>query len=136
VFAGDRQDLVQSGSLSNFSAALFAVLAFSRSCSCQLNFPARLATGCNGRPDLYLCLLIQAASSWVFLNVRMYQSFGVPAAMNVIALIGAFHRLLGANNYTLKKRHQKRARLPNDFNCHRYIYDGSRCYSAGLFHLL
>ena len=98
---GDRlQDLVQSGSLSNVLAVVFAVLVFLGPVAKSAQFPLHVWLPDAMEGPTPISALIHAATmvaAGVFLIARMYPVFeGIPAVMNLIAFTGAFTAFLGA----------------------------------------
>jgi NAD(P)H-quinone oxidoreductase subunit 5 len=92
---GERlQDLVATGSLSGFIAALFAILVFLGPVAKSAQFPLHVWLPDAMEGPTPISALIHAATmvaAGVFLIARMFPVFeGIPAAMNVIAWTGAF----------------------------------------------
>lgn len=139
---GDRlQDLVQSGSLSNFLAVLFAVLVFLGPVAKSAQFPLHVWLPDAMEGPTPISALIHAATmvaAGVFLIARMYPVFeGVPAAMNVIAYTGAFTAFLGAT-IAITQNDIKKGLAYSTISQLGYMVMamGVGAYSAGLFHLM
>ena len=139
---GDRlQDLVQSGSLSNFLAVLFAVLVFLGPVAKSAQFPLHVWLPDAMEGPTPISALIHAATmvaAGVFLIARMYPVFeDVPAAMNVIAYTGAFTAFLGAT-IAITQNDIKKGLAYSTISQLGYMVMamGVGAYSAGLFHLM
>jgi NAD(P)H-quinone oxidoreductase subunit 5 len=139
---GDRlQDLVQSGSLSNFLAVLFAVLVFLGPVAKSAQFPLHVWLPDAMEGPTPISALIHAATmvaAGVFLIARMYPVFeGIPAAMNVIAYTGAFTAFLGAT-IAITQNDIKKGLAYSTISQLGYMVMamGVGAYSAGLFHLM
>jgi NAD(P)H-quinone oxidoreductase subunit 5 len=139
---GERlQDLVQSGSLSNFLAALFAILVFLGPVAKSAQFPLHVWLPDAMEGPTPISALIHAATmvaAGVFLIARMYPVFeDVPAAMNVIAFTGAFTAFLGAT-IAITQNDIKKGLAYSTISQLGYMVMamGVGAYSAGLFHLM
>ncbi len=139
---GDRlQELVQSGSLSSFLAALFAVLVFLGPVAKSAQFPLHVWLPDAMEGPTPISALIHAATmvaAGVFLIARMYPLFeGVPAAMNIIAFTGAFTAFLGAT-IAITQNDIKKGLAYSTISQLGYMVMamGVGAYSAGLFHLM
>ena len=139
---GDRlQDLVQSGSISNFFAVLLAVLVFLGPVAKSAQFPLHVWLPDAMEGPTPISALIHAATmvaAGVFLIARMYPVFeGVPAAMNVIAYTGAFTAFLGAT-IAVTQNDIKKGLAYSTISQLGYMVMamGVGAYSAGLFHLM
>lgn len=139
---GDRlQDLVQSGSISNFLAIVFAILVFLGPVAKSAQFPLHVWLPDAMEGPTPISALIHAATmvaAGVFLIARMYPIFeGVPAAMNVIAYTGAFTAFLGAT-IAITQNDIKKGLAYSTISQLGYMVMamGIGSYSAGLFHLM
>ncbi|KJH70800.1 NAD(P)H-quinone oxidoreductase subunit 5 [Aliterella atlantica] len=139
---GDRlQELVASGSLSNFLAVLFAILVFLGPVAKSAQFPLHVWLPDAMEGPTPISALIHAATmvaAGVFLIARMYPVFeGVPAAMNVIAFTGAFTAFLGAT-IAITQNDIKKGLAYSTVSQLGYMVMamGIGAYSAGLFHLM
>lgn len=139
---GDRlQDLVQTGSLSNFLAVVFAILVFLGPVAKSAQFPLHVWLPDAMEGPTPISALIHAATmvaAGVFLIARMYPVFeGVPAAMNVIAFTGAFTAFLGAT-IAITQNDIKKGLAYSTISQLGYMVMamGVGAYSAGLFHLM
>jgi NAD(P)H-quinone oxidoreductase subunit 5 len=139
---GDRlQELVQSGSVSSFLAALFAVLVFLGPVAKSAQFPLHVWLPDAMEGPTPISALIHAATmvaAGVFLIARMYPLFeGVPAAMNIIAFTGAFTAFLGAT-IAITQNDIKKGLAYSTISQLGYMVMamGVGAYSAGLFHLM
>lgn len=135
------QELVQSGSLSNFLAVLFAILVFLGPVAKSAQFPLHVWLPDAMEGPTPISALIHAATmvaAGVFLIARMYPVFeGVPAAMNVIAFTGAFTAFLGAT-IAITQNDIKKGLAYSTISQLGYMVMamGVGAYSAGLFHLM
>ncbi len=139
---GDRlQDLVQTGSLSNFFAVLFAILVFLGPVAKSAQFPLHVWLPDAMEGPTPISALIHAATmvaAGVFLIARMYPVFeGVPAVMNVIAFTGALTAFLGAS-IAITQNDIKKGLAYSTISQLGYMVMamGVGAYSAGLFHLM
>jgi NAD(P)H-quinone oxidoreductase subunit 5 len=139
---GDRlQDLVSSGVLSGFLAALFAILVFLGPVAKSAQFPLHVWLPDAMEGPTPISALIHAATmvaAGVFLIARMYPVFEpIPAAMNVIAWTGAFTAFLGAS-IALTQNDIKKGLAYSTISQLGYMVMamGFGAYSAGLFHLM
>jgi len=139
---GDRlQELVQSGSLSNLLAVVFAILVFLGPVAKSAQFPLHVWLPDAMEGPTPISALIHAATmvaAGVFLIARMYPVFeGVPAAMNVIAYTGAFTAFLGAT-IAITQNDIKKGLAYSTISQLGYMVMamGVGAYSAGLFHLM
>jgi NAD(P)H-quinone oxidoreductase subunit 5 len=139
---GDRlAELVQSGSISNFLAVLFAILVFLGPVAKSAQFPLHVWLPDAMEGPTPISALIHAATmvaAGVFLIARMYPVFEhVPAAMNVIAFTGAFTAFLGAT-IAITQNDIKKGLAYSTISQLGYMVMamGVGAYSAGLFHLM
>ncbi|HIK08109.1 MAG TPA: NAD(P)H-quinone oxidoreductase subunit 5 [Trichormus sp. M33_DOE_039] len=139
---GDRLgELVQSGSLSNFLAVLFAILVFLGPVAKSAQFPLHVWLPDAMEGPTPISALIHAATmvaAGVFLIARMYPVFEhVPVAMNVIAFTGAFTAFLGAT-IAITQNDIKKGLAYSTISQLGYMVMamGVGAYSAGLFHLM
>ena len=139
---GDRlQQLVESGSISSFLAALFAILVFLGPVAKSAQFPLHVWLPDAMEGPTPISALIHAATmvaAGVFLIARMYPVFeGIPAAMNVIAFTGAFTAFLGAT-IAITQNDIKKGLAYSTISQLGYMVMamGVGAYSAGLFHLM
>jgi NAD(P)H-quinone oxidoreductase subunit 5 len=139
---GDRlAALVQSGSLSNFLAILFAILVFLGPVAKSAQFPLHVWLPDAMEGPTPISALIHAATmvaAGVFLIARMYPVFEhVPAAMNIIAYTGAFTAFLGAT-IAITQNDIKKGLAYSTISQLGYMVMamGLGSYSAGLFHLM
>lgn len=139
---GDRlQALVESGSISNLLAIVFAILVFLGPAAKSAQFPLHVWLPDAMEGPTPISALIHAATmvaAGVFLIARMYPVFeGVPAAMNVIAYTGAFTAFLGAT-IAITQNDIKKGLAYSTISQLGYMVMamGIGAYSAGLFHLM
>ncbi|ARV62114.1 NADH-quinone oxidoreductase subunit L [Nostocales cyanobacterium HT-58-2] len=139
---GDRlSQLVQTGSLSNVLAILFAILVFLGPAAKSAQFPLHVWLPDAMEGPTPISALIHAATmvaAGVFLIARMYPVFEhVPAAMNVIAFTGAFTAFLGAT-IAITQNDIKKGLAYSTISQLGYMVMamGVGAYSAGLFHLM
>jgi len=139
---GERlQTLVESGSISNFLAVVFAVLVFLGPVAKSAQFPLHVWLPDAMEGPTPISALIHAATmvaAGVFLIARMYPLFeGVPAAMNVIAYTGAFTAFLGAT-IAITQNDIKKGLAYSTISQLGYMVMamGLGAYGAGLFHLM
>ncbi|MEJ1929897.1 NAD(P)H-quinone oxidoreductase subunit 5 [Nostoc sp. NIES-2111] len=139
---GDRlAELVQTGSISNFLAVLFAILVFLGPVAKSAQFPLHVWLPDAMEGPTPISALIHAATmvaAGVFLVARMYPVFEhVPAAMNVIAFTGAFTAFLGAT-IAITQNDIKKGLAYSTISQLGYMVMamGVGAYSAGLFHLM
>ncbi len=135
------QELVESGSISNFLAVVFAILVFLGPVAKSAQFPLHVWLPDAMEGPTPISALIHAATmvaAGVFLIARMYPVFeGVPAAMNVIAFTGAFTAFLGAT-IAITQNDIKKGLAYSTISQLGYMVMamGVGAYSAGLFHLM
>ncbi|MBD2144957.1 NAD(P)H-quinone oxidoreductase subunit 5 [Sphaerospermopsis sp. FACHB-1194] len=139
---GDRLgELVESGSISNFLAILFAILVFLGPVAKSAQFPLHVWLPDAMEGPTPISALIHAATmvaAGVFLIARMYPVFEhVPVAMNVIAFTGAFTAFLGAT-IAITQNDIKKGLAYSTISQLGYMVMamGVGAYSAGLFHLM
>ncbi|MBW4541799.1 MAG: NAD(P)H-quinone oxidoreductase subunit 5 [Myxacorys chilensis ATA2-1-KO14] len=139
---GERlQDLVATGSMSGFLAALFAILVFLGPVAKSAQFPLHVWLPDAMEGPTPISALIHAATmvaAGVFLIARMFPVFeGIPAAMNVIAWTGAFTAFLGAT-IAITQNDIKKGLAYSTMSQLGYMVMamGVGAYSAGLFHLM
>jgi NAD(P)H-quinone oxidoreductase subunit 5 len=139
---GDRlAALVETGSLSNFLAVVFAILVFLGPVAKSAQFPLHVWLPDAMEGPTPISALIHAATmvaAGVFLIARMYPVFEhVPAAMNVIAFTGAFTAFLGAT-IAITQNDIKKGLAYSTISQLGYMVMamGVGAYSAGLFHLM
>ncbi len=139
---GDRlAQLVESGSISNALAILFAILVFLGPVAKSAQFPLHVWLPDAMEGPTPISALIHAATmvaAGVFLIARMYPVFEhVPAAMNVIAYTGAFTAFLGAT-IAITQNDIKKGLAYSTISQLGYMVMamGVGAYSAGLFHLM
>ena len=139
---GDRlAQLVETGSLSNFLAVLFAILVFLGPVAKSAQFPLHVWLPDAMEGPTPISALIHAATmvaAGVFLIARMYPVFEhVPAAMNVIAWTGAFTAFLGAT-IAITQNDIKKGLAYSTISQLGYMVMamGVGAYTAGLFHLM
>ena len=141
VMGSRLQDLVQTGSLSNFFAVLFAILVFLGPVAKSAQFPLHVWLPDAMEGPTPISALIHAATmvaAGVFLIARMYPVFeGVPAVMNVIAFTGALTAFLGAT-IAITQNDIKKGLAYSTISQLGYMVMamGVGAYSAGLFHLM
>jgi NAD(P)H-quinone oxidoreductase subunit 5 len=139
---GDRLgELVESGTISNALAILFAILVFLGPVAKSAQFPLHVWLPDAMEGPTPISALIHAATmvaAGVFLIARMYPVFEhVPAAMNVIAFTGAFTAFLGAT-IAITQNDIKKGLAYSTISQLGYMVMamGVGAYSAGLFHLM
>ena len=139
---GDRlAQLVETGSLSNFLAVLFAILVFLGPVAKSAQFPLHVWLPDAMEGPTPISALIHAATmvaAGVFLIARMYPVFEhVPAAMTVIAWTGAFTAFLGAT-IAMTQNDIKKGLAYSTISQLGYMVMamGVGAYTAGLFHLM
>ena len=139
---GERlQTLVESGSIGNFLAVIFAVLVFLGPVAKSAQFPLHVWLPDAMEGPTPISALIHAATmvaAGVFLIARMYPLFeGIPAAMNVIAYTGAFTAFLGAT-IAITQNDIKKGLAYSTISQLGYMVMamGLGAYGAGLFHLM
>lgn len=139
---GDRlAELVQTGSLSNILAVVFAILVFLGPVAKSAQFPLHVWLPDAMEGPTPISALIHAATmvaAGVFLIARMYPLFEhIPAAMNVIAFTGAFTAFLGAT-IAITQNDIKKGLAYSTISQLGYMVMamGVGAYSAGLFHLM
>jgi NAD(P)H-quinone oxidoreductase subunit 5 len=139
---GDRLgELVETGSISNFLAILFAILVFLGPVAKSAQFPLHVWLPDAMEGPTPISALIHAATmvaAGVFLIARMYPVFEhVPAAMNVIAFTGAFTAFLGAT-IAITQNDIKKGLAYSTISQLGYMVMamGVGAYSAGIFHLM
>ncbi len=139
---GDRLgELVETGSISNFLAILFAILVFLGPVAKSAQFPLHVWLPDAMEGPTPISALIHAATmvaAGVFLVARMYPVFEhVPAAMNVIAFTGAFTAFLGAT-IAITQNDIKKGLAYSTISQLGYMVMamGVGAYSAGIFHLM
>ncbi|MFM2064848.1 MAG: hypothetical protein RLZZ507_4519 [Cyanobacteriota bacterium] len=142
MIMGDRlAELVETGSVSNFLAVLFAILVFLGPVAKSAQFPLHVWLPDAMEGPTPISALIHAATmvaAGVFLIARMYPVFEhVPAAMNVIAFTGAFTAFLGAT-IAITQNDIKKGLAYSTISQLGYMVMamGVGAYSAGLFHLM
>jgi NAD(P)H-quinone oxidoreductase subunit 5 len=139
---GDRlAELVNTGSLSNIFAVLFAILVFLGPVAKSAQFPLHVWLPDAMEGPTPISALIHAATmvaAGVFLIARMYPLFEhIPAAMNVIAYTGAFTAFLGAS-IAITQNDIKKGLAYSTISQLGYMVMamGVGAYTAGLFHLM
>jgi NAD(P)H-quinone oxidoreductase subunit 5 len=139
---GDRLgELVESGALSGWVAALFAILVFLGPVAKSAQFPLHVWLPDAMEGPTPISALIHAATmvaAGVFLIARMFPVFEhVPTAMNVIAWTGAFTAFLGAS-IAITQNDIKKGLAYSTMSQLGYMVMamGVGAYSAGLFHLM
>lgn len=139
---GDRLgELVETGSISNFLAILFAILVFLGPVAKSAQFPLHVWLPDAMEGPTPISALIHAATmvaAGVFLIARMYPVFEhVPAAMTVISFTGAFTAFLGAT-IAITQNDIKKGLAYSTISQLGYMVMamGVGAYSAGLFHLM
>jgi NAD(P)H-quinone oxidoreductase subunit 5 len=139
---GDRLgELVESGALSGWVAALFAILVFLGPVAKSAQFPLHVWLPDAMEGPTPISALIHAATmvaAGVFLIARMFPVFEhVPVAMNVIAWTGAFTAFLGAS-IAITQNDIKKGLAYSTMSQLGYMVMamGVGAYSAGLFHLV
>lgn len=139
---GERlQDLVASGAIGAWLAALFAVLVFLGPVAKSAQFPLHVWLPDAMEGPTPISALIHAATmvaAGVFLVARMYPVFEpIPSAMNTIAWTGAFTAFLGAT-IALTQNDIKKGLAYSTISQLGYMVMamGIGAYTAGLFHLM
>ncbi|MGD1911291.1 MAG: NAD(P)H-quinone oxidoreductase subunit 5 [Rivularia sp. (in: cyanobacteria)] len=139
---GDRlADLVQTGALSNLLAVVFAILVFLGPEAKSAQFPLHVWLPDAMEGPTPISALIHAATmvaAGVFLIARMYPVFEhVPAAMNVIAYVGAFTAFMGAT-IAITQNDIKKGLAYSTISHLGYMVlaMGVGAYTAGFFHLM
>ena len=139
---GDRlADLVQTGALSNLLAVVFAILVFLGPVAKSAQFPLHVWLPDAMEGPTPISALIHAATmvaAGVFLIARMYPVFEhVPAAMNVIAYVGAFTAFMGAT-IAITQNDIKKGLAYSTISQLGYMVlaMGVGAYTAGFFHLM
>ncbi len=139
---GDRlQELVASGAIGSWLAALFAILVFLGPVAKSAQFPLHVWLPDAMEGPTPISALIHAATmvaAGVFLVARMYPVFEpIPLAMDVIAWTGAFTAFLGAT-IALTQNDIKKGLAYSTISQLGYMVMamGIGAYSAGLFHLM
>ena len=139
---GDRlQELVASGAVGSWLAALFAILVFLGPVAKSAQFPLHVWLPDAMEGPTPISALIHAATmvaAGVFLVARMYPVFEpIPVAMDVIAWTGAFTAFLGAT-IALTQNDIKKGLAYSTISQLGYMVMamGIGAYSAGLFHLM
>jgi NAD(P)H-quinone oxidoreductase subunit 5 len=142
MIMGDRlAELVETGSVSNFLAILFAILVFLGPVAKSAQFPLHVWLPDAMEGPTPISALIHAATmvaAGVFLIARMYPVFEhVPAAMTVIAFTGVFTAFLGAT-IAITQNDIKKGLAYSTISQLGYMVMamGVGAYSAGLFHLM
>jgi NAD(P)H-quinone oxidoreductase subunit 5 len=135
------QELIASGAIGSWLAALFAILVFLGPVAKSAQFPLHVWLPDAMEGPTPISALIHAATmvaAGVFLIARMYPVFEpIPVAMDVIAWTGAFTALLGAT-IALTQNDIKKALAYSTISQLGYMVMamGIGAYSAGLFHLM
>ncbi|AKG23458.1 NAD(P)H-quinone oxidoreductase subunit 5 [Calothrix sp. 336/3] len=139
---GDRlTQLVESGSLSNALAVLFAILVFLGPVAKSAQFPLHVWLPDAMEGPTPISALIHAATmvaAGVFLVARMYPVFEhIPAAMHTIAFTGALTAFMGAT-IAITQNDIKKGLAYSTISQLGYMVMamGVGAYSAGLFHLM
>ncbi|MEB3219099.1 MAG: NAD(P)H-quinone oxidoreductase subunit 5 [Nostocales cyanobacterium 94392] len=139
---GDRLgELVQTGALSNVLAVVFAILVFLGPVAKSAQFPLHVWLPDAMEGPTPISALIHAATmvaAGVFLIARMYPVFEhVPAAMNVIAYVGAFTAFMGAT-IAITQNDIKKGLAYSTISQLGYMVMamGVGAYTAGFFHLM
>ncbi|MCS6813758.1 MAG: NAD(P)H-quinone oxidoreductase subunit 5 [Cyanobacteria bacterium] len=139
---GDRlQHLVETGTLSSFLAALFAILVFLGPVAKSAQFPLHVWLPDAMEGPTPISALIHAATmvaAGVFLLARMFPVFEhIPVAMDVVAWTGAFTAFLGAT-IAITQNDIKKGLAYSTMSQLGYMVMamGVGAYSAGLFHLM
>ncbi|MBD1845754.1 NAD(P)H-quinone oxidoreductase subunit 5 [Cyanobacteria bacterium FACHB-63] len=140
--AGARlQDMVATGSLSGFVAALFAILIFLGPVAKSAQFPLHVWLPDAMEGPTPISALIHAATmvaAGVFLIARMFPVFeGIPVVMDTIAWTGCFTAFLGAS-IAITQNDIKKGLAYSTMSQLGYMVMamGVGAYSAGLFHLM
>ncbi len=135
------QDLVSTGALSGFLAALFAILVFMGPVAKSAQFPLHVWLPDAMEGPTPISALIHAATmvaAGVFLIARMYPVFDqIPVAMDTIAWTGAFTAFLGAS-IAITQNDIKKGLAYSTMSQLGYMVMamGIGSYTAGLFHLM
>ncbi len=135
------QNLVATGALPGFLAALFAILVFLGPVAKSAQFPLHVWLPDAMEGPTPISALIHAATmvaAGVFLIARMFPVFeGIPVAMDVIAWTGAFTAFLGAS-IAITQNDIKKGLAYSTMSQLGYMVMamGVGAYSAGLFHLM
>ena len=139
---GDRlQEMVVSGQIGSWLAAIFAILVFLGPVAKSAQFPLHVWLPDAMEGPTPISALIHAATmvaAGVFLVARMYPVFEpIPVAMDVIAWTGAFTAFLGAT-IALTQNDIKKGLAYSTISQLGYMVMamGIGAYSAGLFHLM
>ncbi|MBE9211435.1 NAD(P)H-quinone oxidoreductase subunit 5 [Plectonema cf. radiosum LEGE 06105] len=139
---GDRlAELVQTGALSNVLAVVFAILVFLGPVAKSAQFPLHVWLPDAMEGPTPISALIHAATmvaAGVFLIARMYPVFEhVPAAMSVIAYVGAFTAFMGAT-IAITQNDIKKGLAYSTISQLGYMVMamGVGAYTAGFFHLM
>jgi NAD(P)H-quinone oxidoreductase subunit 5 len=139
---GDRlQDLVVSGQIAGWLAALFAILVFLGPVAKSAQFPLQVWLPDAMEGPTPISALIHAATmvaAGVFLIARMYPVFEpIPEVMTVTAWTGCFTAFLGAT-IALTQNDIKKGLAYSTISQLGYMVMamGIGAYSAGLFHLM
>jgi NAD(P)H-quinone oxidoreductase subunit 5 len=139
---GDRlQEMVISGEIGAWLAALFAILVFLGPVAKSAQFPLHVWLPDAMEGPTPISALIHAATmvaAGVFLIARMYPVFEpIPVAMDVIAWTGAFTAFLGAT-IAITQNDIKKSLAYSTISQLGYMVMamGIGAYSAGLFHLM
>ncbi len=139
---GDRlQQLVESGALSGFLAALFAVLVFLGPVAKSAQFPLHVWLPDAMEGPTPISALIHAATmvaAGVFLIARMFPVFEhIPVAMDIVAWTGALTAFLGAT-IAITQNDIKKGLAYSTMSQLGYMVMamGVGAYGAGLFHLM
>ena len=139
---GDRlAELVQTGALSNLLAVIFAILVFLGPVAKSAQFPLHVWLPDAMEGPTPISALIHAATmvaAGVFLIARMYPVFEhVPAAMTVIAYVGAFTAFMGAT-IAITQNDIKKGLAYSTISQLGYMVlaMGVGAYTAGFFHLM
>lgn len=134
-------DLVGSGEVSGWLAALLAILVFLGPVAKSAQFPLHVWLPDAMEGPTPISALIHAATmvaAGVFLIARMYPVFApLPTVMNVIAWTGAFTAFLGAS-IAITQNDIKKGLAYSTISQLGYMVMamGIGAYSAGLFHLM
>lgn len=139
---GDRlQEMVISGQIGAWLAALFAILVFLGPVAKSAQFPLHVWLPDAMEGPTPISALIHAATmvaAGVFLIARMYPVFEpIPLAMDVISWTGAFTAFLGAS-IAITQNDIKKGLAYSTISQLGYMVMamGIGAYSAGLFHLM
>jgi NAD(P)H-quinone oxidoreductase subunit 5 len=132
---------VDSGAISAFLAALFAVLVFMGPAAKSAQFPLHVWLPDAMEGPTPISALIHAATmvaAGVFLIARMFPTFEhLPVVMNIIAYTGAFTAFMGAS-IAITQNDIKKGLAYSTISQLGYMVMamGVGAYSAGLFHLM